>query len=100
MEFEGPSENQFTVYSKSGCHNCIKVKEILNEYSNTYSYNTVDCDEYLVEDNKKFIEFMKTYSGKELKTFPIVFFNKKYVGGYNETVDYIEQLLAFEEKDF
>lgn len=100
MEFEPPSENQFTVYSKSGCHNCVKIKNVLKEYSDTYSYNTVDCDEYLIEDKENFIEFMKTLSGKEIKTFPIIFFDKKYVGGYTETVNYIQTLLAFEEIDF
>jgi arsenate reductase-like glutaredoxin family protein len=28
-EFTKPSETQYTVYSKSGCPNCKKVKELL-----------------------------------------------------------------------
>lgn len=27
MEFEYPKANQYTIYSKSGCPNCLKAKE-------------------------------------------------------------------------
>ena len=33
MEFEKPSDTDFTVYSKSGCPNCSIVKKILNHLS-------------------------------------------------------------------
>ena len=94
MEFEPPAENKFTVYSKSGCNNCVKIKNVLKEKN--HEYNTVDCDEYIIEEKDNFLQYIEKLAEKELKTFPIVFFNKKYIGGYKETIDYIEKHLFFD----
>ena len=34
--------------------------------------------------------------GKEYKIFPMVFDNNKFIGGYTETVKYIDQILDFD----
>ena len=31
IAFEKPNTNGFTVYSKSGCPNCVKIKKFLGE---------------------------------------------------------------------
>jgi glutaredoxin len=37
-------------------------------------------------------------SEKECKVFPIIFFDGKFVGGYDETIVYVEKtMLSFEE---
>jgi len=88
MDFEKPSECNFTIYSKSGCINCRKVKDLLK--SNNSEYEIIDCDDYLLEDKKNFLLFIQSYSNVECKTFPIVFYNGKFIGGFNETKEYLD----------
>jgi len=92
MQFPLPSSNTFTIYSKSGCLYCHKVKQLLDDYYK--SYTTINCDEYLVDDREQFLSFLKEKSGKECKTFPIVFHNEKYIGGYMDTVEYLNSFFV------
>lgn len=96
MEFAEPHLSGFTIYSKSGCHNCSKIKKLLTEKH--LFFLEVQCDEYLIEDKDNFLSFIENKIGKSYKTFPIIFYDGKFVGGYNEAVEHIEKiLLSFEE---
>ena len=95
MEFTEPLENIFTVYSKSGCYNCMKVKTLLTEKK--CKFVVVDCDEYLFEDKEGFLAFVKKITKKEWKTFPMVFNNKHFIGGFIETQHYVDKLLCFND---
>jgi glutaredoxin len=96
MEFTEPYLNGFTIYSKSGCHNCTKIKTLLKEKK--LFFNEIDCDEYLIEDKMLFLSFIENKAGKSHSTFPIVFYDGKFIGGYNDAVEHIEKLLlSFEE---
>jgi glutaredoxin len=96
MEFIEPVSNTFTIYSKSGCHNCIKTKTVLKDKK--LIFIEVDCDEYLIEERDLFLSFIESKIGKPHNTFPIVFYNGKFIGGYNETIDFINKLLlSFED---
>jgi glutaredoxin len=97
MNFEEPFENKFTIYSKSGCINCRKVKDLLK--NGGFEYEIVDCDDYLLEDKENFLLFIKSYSVVEWKSFPIVFFNSKFIGGLNETTEYLETLKTLEKSN-
>jgi hypothetical protein len=44
MEIPEPETVGFTVYSKSGCPNCNKVKALLKEKN--LLFKVVDCDEF------------------------------------------------------
>jgi glutaredoxin len=95
MEFEQPSKG-FTIYSKSGCTFCIRVKLLIKEKG--LIFNTINCDEYLLEDKPCFLEFIKQLANKEVNIFPMVFLDGKFIGGYNETKEYLDKtLLSFEE---
>jgi len=95
MEFEKPSDTDFTVYSKSGCPNCSIVKKILKDKN--LIFNVVDCDDYIIEDKENFLLFIKDLSKREIKQFPIIFHAGSIIGGYNETRDYIDKLfLSFD----
>jgi len=91
MEFEEPSKTAFTIYSKSGCTFCTKVKKLLLEKN--YAFDMIDCDDYLIEDKEGFLIFIKERAGKEYKTFPMVFRCGVFLGGFTET----NKLLAIEE---
>jgi glutaredoxin len=92
--FSTPSKNEFTIYSKSGCSNCIKVKELLQ--SNNIPFIVIDCDEYLIERKPEFLLFIQELTSREWKTFPIVFTSdNQFIGGFTDTRLYLEQLLEF-----
>jgi len=102
MEIVAPEKYGFTVYSKSGCQNCLKIKTLLK--NNQLKYTIVDCDEYLIKDKELFKKIMKKMVNTEdLKPFffPIVFNDQQYLGGYNEFILYIEKLfVSFENLTF
>ena len=96
MEFELPSKNGYTIYSKSGCVNCLNVKVFLKHKN--IIFNVIDCDEYLIDYKIEFLEFIKNLAQKDCKTFPMIFHDEKFVGGYNETKEHVDKtLLEFEE---
>ena len=96
MEIELPANIGFTIYSKPGCLNCNKIKTLLKEKK--MLFKEIMCDEYLIEDKVEFLEFIKNLTQEECKIFPIIFFDGKFVGGYDETLVYIEKkMLTFED---
>lgn len=96
-EYMTPIANEFTVYSKSGCPNCTKVKKLLvQKYVN---FSVIDCDEYLINNKAKFLEFIKNQTGKEWKTFPMVFNDKQeFIGGFTDTEEWFQKKLDFDEE--
>jgi glutaredoxin 3 len=96
--FPLPLSNQFTVYSKSGCPNCSKVKKLLQDKK--LLFTVINCDEYILEDKIAFLEFIQMCSGTQHRTFPMVFNDTKFVGGYADTIEYTEHILSFSEEDF
>ena len=90
--FEKPQQNGYTIYSKSGCSFCVKAKVLLAQESNI---KIIDCDDYLAENREKFLIFIKTIVGREYKTFPIIFHNNQFIGGFNETKIYFDKNDAF-----
>jgi len=91
-----PSKTGFTIYSKSGCPNCTNVKKLLQE--NKIDYMLINCDEYLIEERDKFLEFIANLCEKEVKVFPMVFFDSKFIGGFKETKEYVVNLF-FQDED-
>jgi len=99
MKIEEPCKSFFTIYSKSGCTNCTKVKDLLKEKK--LLFNVIVCDEYILEDKESFLLFIKERANKEYNTFPMVFNNRLFIGGYTETQEYINRLfLYFDEIQF
>jgi len=95
MDIPQPKQDEYTVYSKSGCPNCNKVKQLLKEKKITFSI--VDCDEFLLEDKQVFLQFIQSIAGKEHKTFPMVFDGMTFIGGFSETTVYLEKMLEFDD---
>jgi glutaredoxin len=96
MEFAEPYPKGFTIYSKSGCHNCTKIKNLLTE--KRLFFLEIDCDDYLIEEKDNFLSFIKNKIGKPYTIFPMVFYDGTFIGGYNEAAENVEKLLlSFEE---
>ena len=87
MEFEKPSTSGFTIYSKSGCPGCMRVKSLLM----IERFRLIDCDEYMFEDKDSFLLFIKSLAGQDVKIFPMVFYDSKFIGGYQETQTFLTQ---------
>jgi glutaredoxin-related protein len=56
------------------------------------TFTVIDCDEYLIESKPEFLNFIQELTSREWKTFPIVFNNDEFVGGYTDTKVYLENL--------
>ena len=96
MNFEESLQTTgFTVYSKSGCVNCVKAKEILK--GKNLLFVTVDCDEYLIEDRENFLFFISQKANKECKSFPMIFNDGVFIGGVSELKIHIDKLFSFIE---
>ena len=73
---------KITVYSKNGCSYCKLTKLLLNKHN-------VEYKSELIEEEHK--ESFKTKFNEEhnieLKTFPVVLIDDKFIGGYTELLD-------------
>jgi glutaredoxin len=95
MDIKNPEEIGFTIYSKSGCPNCTRIKKILTEKKQPFV--EINCDEYLIEDKESFLFFIKNLTQKEWKVFPMIFNNATFIGGFNETQEFLDKNLCFDE---
>lgn len=98
FQFERPSNKGFTIYGKSGCPNCTKVKKLLKEKN--LLFNVIDCDDYILENKQTFLNFIKNISRVEINAFPIIFYEGKHVGGFIEAKDFIDKLLLSFDDNF
>ena len=73
----------------------MKVKTLLAEKK--CEFVVIDCDEYLFEDKDGFLAFIKERANKECRTFPMVFNDGKFIGGFIETQYYIDKFLSFDD---
>lgn len=100
MDIKEPVKKGFTIYSKSGCMNCSTLKRLLK--NNNFLFVEINCDDYLIEFKKDFLNFIKNISKTDMKTFPIVFYDGNFIGGFSETSQFINEmieklLLSFED---
>jgi glutaredoxin len=95
MNIEKPVEIGFTIYSKSGCPNCTRMKKILTEKKQTFI--DINCDEYLIENKESFLSFIKNLAQKEIKVFPMIFNNATFIGGFSETQEILNKQISFDE---
>ncbi len=92
-----PEQKGFTIYSKSGCPNCTSVKKLIKD--NLLFFNEINCDEYILECKEDFLAFIENKANTSYKTFPMVFYDGKFVGGLVHTKEFINKLLlSLEDK--
>lgn len=93
MNFDIPSDG-WLMFTKSNCSYCKKAKALVPDAA------VVLCDTYLDECREAFLETMDKYSGTRHRTFPMIFHDGKFVGGYSELIQYREELQAFALVEF
>ena len=90
-----PERKGFTVYTKSRCSFCDKIKILLEKEKETRTVRFVNCDDILAQPNKKeelLNTFQKWAYGTPVKTFPVVFLDGIYIGGFTNTRALLESL--------
>ena len=95
---EEPLSTGFTIYSKTECSYCVKVKQLLMEKQ--IFFLDIECYDYLVEDRDGFLSFIEKRAYKKYTTFPMVFKDGVFLGGFTETLAYFDKLLCFDDSGF
>ena len=90
MDFALPNKTGFVIYSKNECIFCSNVKTLLNQRG--LDFNEINCDEYILHDKNSFLAFVSKMSMQTINTFPVVFYNNHFIGGYTETARFVEKL--------
>jgi len=85
------SQYGWTILTKDKCSYCSKVKDLIPEA------NFISCDHFLNENKSLFLNDMKTIIGRDYKKFPMVFLDKRFIGGYTDTKKYIDDLNSFKD---
>jgi glutaredoxin len=86
MNFSLPTKNGYFMYSKSGCKFCRMAQELLPDVT------VVNVDAHIETGKAKCLEKMATIAEVEIKTFPVIFFNQIFVGGYTESKDHLSMM--------
>ena len=79
----------YTILTKSGCEWCTKVKELVTRA------HYIPCDDLLL-DRVTFFNEVDKLTGKEYRTFPMVFYDCEFVGGYKDVKLKIDTELTFD----
>lgn len=86
MNFDLPTKKGYFMYSKSGCKFCRMAKELLPDVT------VVNLDEYIETDKAKCLNQLATIAEVEIKTFPVIFFNEIFIGGYTESKEHLSMM--------
>lgn len=89
MEITPPQTFGVTIYTKSKCNYCKRVKLLVPQAV------IVSADAYLEQNREGFLTFMDELTGKTHRTFPMVFWNNRFIGGYDETKQYLKDMEEF-----
>jgi len=88
--FTEPVAKGYTIYTKPGCPYCVRVKNLL-EARGVIGITLVECEDYLLEARDEFLAFIAARAGKEYKTFPMVFEDGKFIGGFMDTKGHLDK---------
>ena len=84
---------EYTIYTKPKCSFCDKTKDLLKDLQPEPTW--IDCTQYLTTESSKnlFLQFIQDSAKlpQPYKTFPMVFCNGHFVGGYAETKQFHEK---------
>lgn len=82
-------ERGWTILTKSNCNYCTKAKALLP------NAHIVSCDEHIKKYRTDFLCKVDALSGCRPRTFPMIFRDKAFIGGYDETKAYLDELNSF-----
>lgn len=88
-------KDTWTIYTKKNCIYCDKIKKLLDfDADNSTNIVVVDCSSQLLdtESRNTFLNHVKELAGYEYKTFPMVWYGDKFIGGYTDSVEFYNNL--------
>ncbi len=80
-------KDNIVVVSLKGCHSCIEAKKLLD--SKQMKFKNVEYEMSDTESKNLWNKFILDTLKKEHKTFPKIFINSNFIGGFND----LQQLL-------
>ena len=86
-----PLADGFTIFTKADCGYCDKAKLLLPGAS------IVPCDGML-SDRDAFLAAMDRLTGRAYRTFPMIFLDGTFLGGYEDVVRYLDHQRMFQEE--
>jgi glutaredoxin len=91
-KYPAPSESGYTIYSITGCDYCDKSKKLIK--NNLKECKTNNCDKYVstLRDSDEFYAFMNKHTIKSYKYFPMIFYDNKFIGGYQELMSHVKKV--------
>lgn len=92
-EYIEPNALGYTIYTKSNCIYCTKAKEFFDNKKDIDLI--INCDGYISKNKEAFLAFIKNKAGREYRTFPMIFHDGKFVGGFTELKPYYDKMNAF-----
>jgi glutaredoxin len=76
-------QTKVEIYSKKGCPYCESAKEFLF----AYKPNIIEYDNLSNEEKEKVQERIITKTGSEFRTYPKIFINNDFIGGFSDLVE-------------
>ena len=80
--------NTFTIYSINSCPYCINAIELLSNDR----YIIIKCDDYKKNNRNEFLDFMDKITLVKHRTFPMIFHETKFIGGFTDLKIYHKKL--------
>ena len=88
VPFPSTQTDTYTAYVRSGCAYCSNLMEMFKK--NNSLTIIINCDPYIRRNKSKFLEEMNSRIDGTWTTFPMVFYNGEFIGGFTETVQYLQ----------
>ena len=77
----------FTILTKENCKWCTRVKELVPNAQ----FILCNVPQAPSKERAEFLRAVDELSGTTPRTFPMVFYNKTFVGGFQETKHFLER---------
>lgn len=86
----------YIVYTKTGCVNCEKAKELLCSEEKII----INCDLLMKYNREEFVKSLEFKTRKPFKQFPLIFCDDIFIGDYDELAEHLNFEFNLLDSDF
>lgn len=79
----------WTIYSINPCPYCRKAKELLT--AENEKITLINCNDFRKNNREEFLKFIHELTQTDHKTFPMIFHEGKFIGGYDKLCIYYQE---------